>query len=988
MAKALSELEKPLFRFGSFELDPHERRLSAHGQPVTLTPKVFDTLVLLVERAGHVVGKDELMSALWPRGFVDESNLTKHVWLIRKALDEGTDGTCIETVPKHGYRFSAAVARVARENAAAPPAQEREAIIPTPDAVSTVAPSDLPASRLRLAVAAPSTEPARVASLQPARSVPARRRPFALIAAFALLAIVATTWRLQHPAPQRDATQDGGIAIVDFGNLSQNARDAWLAPALTQMLATELAADGATHALPDELVRPAHADLPAPAAGGYAARSLDKLRERVGADYVLSGSYLVSGDAAQPDLRVDVTLQDARDGRTLASLARTAPVADLSALVAQAGSELREKLGGAGASREQLDRIAAAQPPSADVARRIGLALDAMRRNDPARARDELLDAISQAPGYAPSYSHLARAWSALGYKAKALAAAQQAAAHANGLPEEQRLQIDAQLQLATHDWDKAVATLHALVALRPGNPEYRYQLVSTLIDAGKPDAAQAELAGLASAHDAKPDPRLELARAQVASARDDNRQAAAHAERALELARASEMPGVAAEAGTRLGIARTGLGDPAGAEQALRQARADYAGIGNPHGEAWVDQNLGNVWMQSDPTRARESYQRALAGYQAIGDRNGEAGASSDLGIMLWTGGDRDGAEAATRKVLALRRETGDLAGQAWALAALGTILGDESASDEIEQDYRDAIALDEQSGARSHRAFTLGLYADQRRLRGHLDEAAELCAQARDGYRAIDDGDGAASIDFQCALIALDRGDLAQARAGIDAAGVAAEKFQDATLAFNAALTRGQIALGNGDVQAATEQFRHAIDAAANAQLATGEAVAQGLYALAAEQAGDTAARDHAIARASELRSRINQRQEIFMVDIALAQLRTTRGTPADGIARLRALAADAQRRGWLAWSLEAQLALVQGLVACGDVRDADALRASLDASAKAHGFLWIQARLARTQAATRTRDATHDHHAAAGDGFPQRGATPATHAATIDA
>ena len=974
MAKRLSELEKPLFRFDGFELDPQERRLSAHGQPIMLTPKVFDTLVLLVERAGHVVGKDELMNALWPRGFVDESNLTKHIWLIRKALDDG-GGTCIETVPKHGYRFTAAVERVAREP-----------IVSASGEAPEVAASHTPASTLESSIATEQPGRAKATSSPLAPRSRHRRLAWMAVGAIALSVVVVAAWHLQHPAPDRVEPQNGSVAIIDFGNLSQNARDAWLAPALTQMLATELAADGAVHALPDELVRPAHADLPASAAGGYAARSLDKLRARVGADYVLSGSYLVSGDAAQFDLRVDLTLQDARDGRTVASLARSGPVADLPALVARTGSELRQRLGIASPSREQLEQIAAAQPPSADVARRIGIALDAMRRNDPARARDELLDAVSQAPDYAPSYSHLAQAWSALGYKAKALAAAQQAATHAAGLPEEQRLLIDAQLQLATHDWDKTIAALRSLVTLRPRNREYRYQLVTTLISAGKPELAQTELASLPSSPDAQPDPRFELVQSQVASAREDNVQAAAHAARALELARKLELPGVAAEAGARLGIARTNLGDPASAEKALKQARADYVAVGNPHGEAWVDQNLGNAWMQTDPTRARESYQRALAGYQAIGDRNGEAAAYSDLGIMLWTGGDRDGSEAATRKVLALRRETADLSGQAWALAALGTILADESASDEVEQDYRDAIALDEQSGTRSHRAFTLGLYADQRRLRGHLGEAAALCARARDAYREIDSGDGIASIEFQCAQIALDSGDTAQARAGVDAAAVAAEKFKDATLAFNVDLTRGQMALDNGDLPAASAALERAIATASDAQFVAGEAIAQSLYAICAQERGDDAVRDRAKARAAELRSRINQRQEVFMVDIALAQLDALGASPSDGLARLRSLAIDADRRHWLAWSLEARLAEVKAVAASGDAHGADALRNALEADAKAHGFGWVVTRLAREPAPARVLHARE--HGPAAKPVSQRGATRSNLAATIRA
>src|ERR1700690_3385893 len=101
-------LEKRVYRFGGFQLEPDERRLSEAGKPIALTPKVFDTLVLLVERSGHVVSKDELMRLLWPRGYVDESNLTKHIWLIRRALGEGEhDSRFIETVPKLGYRFVA-----------------------------------------------------------------------------------------------------------------------------------------------------------------------------------------------------------------------------------------------------------------------------------------------------------------------------------------------------------------------------------------------------------------------------------------------------------------------------------------------------------------------------------------------------------------------------------------------------------------------------------------------------------------------------------------------------------------------------------------------------------------------------------------------------------------------------------------------------------------------------------------------------------------
>ena len=94
--------------FGAFRLQTSERRLLRDGEPVPLTPKVFDTLVFLLENAGHLVSKDQLLAALWPGMVVEEANLTKNVWLLRKALgDSGGSSPYIETVPKVGDRAPA-----------------------------------------------------------------------------------------------------------------------------------------------------------------------------------------------------------------------------------------------------------------------------------------------------------------------------------------------------------------------------------------------------------------------------------------------------------------------------------------------------------------------------------------------------------------------------------------------------------------------------------------------------------------------------------------------------------------------------------------------------------------------------------------------------------------------------------------------------------------------------------------------------------------
>jgi TolB-like protein/DNA-binding winged helix-turn-helix (wHTH) protein/Tfp pilus assembly protein PilF len=112
MSRELSRL----YEFDAFRLDPTERQLLHAGVPVPLTLKAFDTLVVLVERSGHLVEKDELMRLVWSESFVEEANLARCVHTLRKALGEqGNEQQYIETVPKCGYRFVAKVRTITND---------------------------------------------------------------------------------------------------------------------------------------------------------------------------------------------------------------------------------------------------------------------------------------------------------------------------------------------------------------------------------------------------------------------------------------------------------------------------------------------------------------------------------------------------------------------------------------------------------------------------------------------------------------------------------------------------------------------------------------------------------------------------------------------------------------------------------------------------------------------------------------------------------
>ena len=114
------------YEFGPFRLEPATRRLLREGEPLPLTPKAFDTLLLLVQNSERVMEKEEVLRRIWPDAVVEESNLAQNVFTLRKTLGDSPEGArFIATVPRRGYRFVAPVTpsrSTAAEGAAGGPA--------------------------------------------------------------------------------------------------------------------------------------------------------------------------------------------------------------------------------------------------------------------------------------------------------------------------------------------------------------------------------------------------------------------------------------------------------------------------------------------------------------------------------------------------------------------------------------------------------------------------------------------------------------------------------------------------------------------------------------------------------------------------------------------------------------------------------------------------------------------------------------------------
>src|SRR6516225_1233101 len=106
MSASAGQKTGQVYAFGPFRLDAERALLLREGETVSIAPKALQILMVLIRHNKEVVTKDDLMKAVWPDTFVEEANLSRNIFLLRKALGEGPqDHEYIVTVPGRGYRF-------------------------------------------------------------------------------------------------------------------------------------------------------------------------------------------------------------------------------------------------------------------------------------------------------------------------------------------------------------------------------------------------------------------------------------------------------------------------------------------------------------------------------------------------------------------------------------------------------------------------------------------------------------------------------------------------------------------------------------------------------------------------------------------------------------------------------------------------------------------------------------------------------------------
>jgi eukaryotic-like serine/threonine-protein kinase len=922
---------KHFYEFGPFRIDITDRVLFRETAPVPLTPKAFDTLVVLVEAAGRILEKDDLMKRVWPDTIVEENNLTQNISALRKALGQSpAEKPYIETLPRRGYRFIATVRErweevpelILRERTKSTVIVEEEEETETQTKVlGNLTLAQVAAAVLTLACVAGSVvyylrtrRPATEESNTSMATAALRRRP--------------------------------GVAVLGVANLTGRPDAAWLSTALSEMLTSELAAGAQLRAIPGENIARMKMDVAMGNSDSLAPDTLGRIHNSLGTDYVVLGSFTDLGPEGGGKIRLDLRLQDTKEGTTLAAFGESGTESGLFDLVSRAGTKLRDALGVGDIPEPEARAVRAELPSDPEVAKLYAEGLADVRVFNYLPARELLEKAVAEDPQFPLAHSALASALSGLGYDAKARDEAKKAFDLSGGLNREERLVIEGRYRAVSNQWDQGLEVYRTLFGLFPDNLDYGITLTTCEAMVGKGDDLQATLSALRQLPAPQgQDPRIDLADANWAESISDFKRESSTAAKAVERAQSLGENLLAAQAQLAEATAQWKLGSPQQALVTLKEAQNTFEAKGDRGSVAEALEVTAEVLSdQGNLTGARENHEQALQIRRATGDQGGVAASLNDLALLKWQQGDLEGAKKMYEQALTSFREVGDQVGvgnalnneanilydqgdlgaarrmyedssakfadigdkggQTLGLLNIGLILSDQGDLAGAKSRDQQAATIAEQLGTRSQRATALAALGDVAYLSGNLDEARRDYEEALGIRRTLSEQGTAAETVVQLAAVSIEEGHADQAIS-----------------ALPAALTEA-----------------HREDQPAD------EAAAEVALARAYLERGDAADAAKAAAKAGSLAKQGQSRAEQLDAEIAAARAGAASGQ-ADRVAEARrslaAIRTEADQLGFVDRALDAALALGMVEMQAQDRNGGRAVLAQVEKSANEKGF-----------------------------------------------
>ena len=752
------------------------------------------------------------------------------------------------------------------------------------------------------------------------------------------------THRTKHPSsanmPATTMGRRRAVAVLGFKNLSEKPEYSWLSTALSEMLTTELGQGDQLRIVPGESVAQMKLSLSLPDEDSFSRDTLNRIRQNLGTDDVVLGSYVPLGDGL---IRVDLHMQDTTAGETVASVSEKGKESEIDDVVSRAGTALRAKLGIDALSESQSAMVRASLPSNPEAARLYSEGLQKLRLHDALAARDLLTKAATLDPNYAPTHSALSEAWAFLGYEERAKEEAKRALALSAQFSREDRLLIEARAHERLGEKVQAIESYRELWAMFPDRLDYGLRFAMALANGGRLDDAKATIASLQSlpASDAEA-ARLDLAESNISGIAGDFKTEQVAASRAAGRTRSSGAVLLEAEAMVTEANARLRMGQSDEAIQLCNQARQLYASRGYRSGIARTLLIIGDLYFdQGHYEEARKLFEQVSAIFQETGaqgrmrdvyerignvlyqegkaseaedyynrslrlDRefNNPLGLPSDYGNIANTMddlGDLKGALKMQQLALAAFNEVGDRRGASETLNNIGNLFVEMGRFDEAKDQYAQALSIAQETSYRRGQPYPIAGLGDAFLAQGDLPGATKQYEEALAMCKEMDDEDLAAAIHLSMSHIALIEKRFSEGEALARQAAAIYEKSNSSGNNASAHAMLARNLLGAGDLKGADEEATRALSLAR-------ESAGQPPHfdAVLAKARAEAASGDAAMAR-QELESilatarKFGYRSYEYQSRLALAELEWKSGS-ASAHAHLMALEKDARAKGLL--------------------------------------------------------------------------------------
>jgi eukaryotic-like serine/threonine-protein kinase len=885
--------------FGLAQFMPHA---SDQGQTVTLT------------KSQETSGTLPYMSPEQLSG--EGADARSDIWAAGAVLYEMSTGKrpFAQTVP-------ALLINAILNQAPAAPSQENPDIPDALDAVILKALAHQPALRyqsageLAIDLERPVSATTAAAALPRVRQRPGPGiAPIITLAAIFLLAIAGTVFFLTRHRQQANTApavnRRRSVAVLGFKNLSANPDKTWLSTALSEMMTTELGQGDQLRTIPGESVAQMKVSLSLSDADSFSQPTLKRIRQNLGSDAVVLGSYLTEGNG---QLRLDVRLQDAVAGETLASISEHGSEAEIDSLVSKAGAELRGKLGVSALSDAESASVRASLPSNPEAERLYSEGLDKLRLFDALAARDALQKAATLDPNHAPTHSALAEAWSILGYDAKAKEQAKLALDLSNQSSREEKLLIEGRSHEILAEIPQATESFRALWEFFPDNVDYGLFLIRAQIAGGHANEAETTLAALRKLNASEVDgARIDLAEGGIAASLSDFKRQQAVADRAATRGQAVGANLLAAEALQVEVEALERMGESQKVMEVSTRARDLFAAAGDRRGAARNLLIVGDLlYDEGDYEGARKKFEESIPTFREIGAEKSVRAAMERIGNVFYQEGKLQESVKYYAQVLKFDHELNDPVGLASDYGNMANALdglGDLTGALKMQQD---SLASFNQIGDRRGSSTTLNNLGNLALEMGQLKEALSYLEQSAAMTKEIDYRRGEAYPIGGLGDAHFASGDVEGAKARYKEALALCKEVNDEDFTAQLTGSLSAIALAEKKYAEGDALARDAEAGFAKSNSAGMEAAALALDARNLLGAGDLKGAQAAVDKANTLLRQSTLQAPRFEIALADARVKARSGKIVEARQDLDAALASAHKFGYRFYELQLRLA-----------------------------------------------------------------------------